>query len=82
MCSYDDLQFKQTGKGIQSALTEDGKLIMVVDTMTQVGTSKNNNPLYALTNGISGTPFGEGLFLTLLVGRDMRYAPKQQQEQS
>jgi hypothetical protein len=63
-------ELKKTNAGIMTGLTDDGKFVIVVDTTVEIGKSKNGNPLYALTNGFCGTPFGGGLFLSLVVGRD------------
>lgn len=62
-------QLKQINKGVSGALTEDGLFVIVIDTKVEIGKSKNGNPLFALTNGVCGTPFGQGLFLSLMVGK-------------
>lgn len=62
-------ELKPTGKGLKTGMTEDGLFVIVVDTKIEIGKSKAGNPLYALTNGICGTPFGQGLFLSLMVGK-------------
>lgn len=67
-------ELKKTNTGVMTGMTEDGKFVIVVDTTIVIGKSKNGNPLYALTNGFCGTPFGGGLFLSLCVGRDTNHA--------
>jgi hypothetical protein len=68
-------ELKPTGKGMRTGLTEDGLLYIVVDTNIPIGKSKQGNPLFALSNGVCGTPHGKGIFLSLLVGK-VADAPK------
>lgn len=62
-------ELKHINKGVSGALTEDGLFYIVVDTKVPIGTSKHGNTIFALTNGVCGTPFGQGIMLSLMVGK-------------
>jgi hypothetical protein len=62
-------ELKSTGKGFKTGMTDDGLFVIVIDTKVEIGKSKHNNPLFAITNGVCGTPFGKGIFLSLMVGK-------------
>jgi hypothetical protein len=67
--NIDLAETKAHNKGIRSLVTADGLLIVVIDLTKPIGTSSNGNPVFATTNGFTGLPCGNGVFLNMVVGK-------------
>lgn len=69
MTEIDLSQAKKTSENLSTILTQDGTLVLIIDTNKPIATSAKGSPLFALTHGIQGTPWGQGIFLNIVVGK-------------
>lgn len=72
MCDLCD-KLKKQSNGFQTAYDPDkGIFMIVIDVKSPIGTSQKGNNIFATSNGIQGTPWGNGFFLEILLGQNVK----------